>query len=199
MLKRRPSPCASVLVLASASPRRARLLAEAGIPFRVEASWVDESVPPGTPPAEAAVELAVRKAMAVPKAPDAWVLGADTLLDLDGEILGKPRDAQDAREILRRLSGREHWVLTGVALRAPEHGVRTGLAQTRVSFRALPARDIEDYVATGEPMDKAGAYAIQGGAARFVAQVRGPLDNVVGLPMEVVRRLLAETGFPLPA
>lgn len=194
-----PAPLSGpLLVLASASPRRARLLEEAGYRFETRATWVDESVPPGMPPVEAAVELAVRKAMAAEKPPDAWVLGADTLLDLDGEILGKPRDAHDARRILRRLSGREHWVLTGVAVRSPERGLLTGLGQTRVAFRELSAREIEDYVATGEPMDKAGAYALQGGAARFVADVRGPKDNVVGLPMDVVRRLLAESGFPVP-
>ena len=190
---------APALVLASASPRRARLLEEAGIPFTVQASWVDERVAPGTPPAQAAVELAVRKAEAVPAPPGAWVLAADTLLDLDGEILGKPRDEADARRILARLSGREHWVVTGVALRAPRAGLRTGLEQTRVTFRPLSAEEIAAYVATGEPMDKAGAYAVQGGAARFVAEVRGPMDNVVGLPMDLARRLLAETGFPLPA
>lgn len=186
------------LVLASASPRRASLLAEAGIPFTVQASRVDERVPPGTPPAEAAVGLAVRKALAVQAPPEAWVLGADTLLDLDGEMLGKPADAEDARRILARLSGRAHWVVTGVALRAPREGVLTGLEQTRVAFRELDPREIDAYVATGEPLDKAGAYGIQGGAARFVAEVRGPLDNVVGLPVGLVRRLLAASGFPLP-
>jgi septum formation protein len=187
------------LLLASASPRRARLLTEAEIPFAVQASWVDERVAPGTAPIEAAVELAVRKARAAQAPPGAWVLGADTLLDFDGEILGKPADADDARRILARLSGREHWVLTGVALRTPEHGVLTGLEQTRVTFRSLSAQEIADYVATGEPLDKAGAYGIQGGAARFVAEVRGPMDNVVGLPVALVRRLLAESGFPTPA
>jgi septum formation protein len=186
----------SELVLASASPRRARLLTEAGIPFRVFATHVDETVAEGTPPALAAVELAVRKAEAVPRG-RAWVLAADTVIDLDGAIVGKPRDRDDARRILASLSGREHWVATGVALRA-EGEVRTGLAQTRVAFRDITAREIEDYVATGEPMDKAGAYAIQGGAARFVARVDGPMDNVVGLPMDVVGRLLTEargSGF----
>ncbi len=183
------------IVLASASPRRAKLLGEAGYRFRVWATHADESVEEGTAPALAAVELAVRKAMAVPEA-RSWVLAADTVIDLDGAILGKPRDRADARRILGLLSGREHWVATGVALRAPGEGVLTGLAQTKVAFRALSPREIEDYVATGEPLDKAGAYAIQGGAARFVARVDGPLDNVIGLPMDVVRRLLVEAGWP---
>lgn len=186
-----------MLVLASASPRRARLLQEAGIPFVVEAPWVDEAVPPGTPPVEAAVALAVRKAEAV-DARRRWVLAADTLLDLDGAILGKPRDRDDARRILAALGGRDHWVVTGVAVRSPDHGLRTGLAQTRVRFRPLSPREIEDYVATGEPMDKAGAYGIQSGGARFVDRIEGPMDNVVGLPVDVVRTLLVETGFPLP-
>lgn len=182
------------LVLASTSPRRQALLREAGIAFDAVAPWVDEKVAQGTPPVEAAVELAVRKAMAV-DAGRSWVLAADTLVDLDGDILGKPRDRQHARETLARLSGREHWIVTGVALRSPTQGMLTGLAQTRVRFRALAPREVEDYVATGEPMDKAGAYAIQGGAARFVDELRGPQDNVVGLPMDVVRRLLTESGF----
>lgn len=181
------------LVLASASPRRARLLAEAGYAVRVAPTHVDESVPEGTPPALAAVDLAVRKAMAAEPG-RAWVLAADTVIDLDGAILGKPRDADDARRILRALSGREHWVCTGVALRAAGD-VHTGLAQTKVVFRAIADAEVDAYVATGEPMDKAGAYAIQGGAARFVAKLDGPLDNVVGLPMDVVRRLLAQAGW----
>ena len=188
-LRRRvPSP----IVLASASPRRAALLLEAGIAFVVEPAWVDESVAPGVAPAEAAVDLAARKAMAV-EPRGRLVLAADTLLDLDGQILGKPRDAEDARRMLARLSGRDHWVITGVALRRGSE-LRTGLAQTRVTFRALAPDEIDDYVGTGEPLDKAGAYAIQGGAAAFVAQLRGPRDNVVGLPMDVVRTLLADAG-----
>lgn len=185
-----------MLILASASPRRARLLTEAGYRFEVRASHADERVAPGTSPAEAAVALAVRKAQAVDAPGDAWVLAADTLLDLDGDILGKPADPADARRILGRLSGRGHGVLTGVALRTPRGGLLTGLAQTRVTFRGLSREEIDAYVSTGEPLDKAGAYAIQGGAARFVADVQGPMDNVVGLPMDVVRRLLAEGGFP---
>ena len=164
----------------------------------MDAPWVDERVPPGTQPVEAAVLLAVRKAEAVRAPPGAWVLAADTLLDLDGEILGKPKDADDARRTLGRLSGRDHWVATGVALRTPGHGLLTGLEQTRVTFRHLTPQEMDEYVATGEPMDKAGAYGIQAGGARFVREVRGPMDNVVGLPMGLVRRLLAESGYPLP-
>lgn len=182
------------LVLASASPRRADLLRDAGYTFVVVPTGADESVAPGTPPAMAAVELAVRKARAAPVSADDIVLAADTLLDLDGLILGKPEDAADARRILAMLAGRDHWVCTGVCVRRAETEW-TGLAQTRVTFRALSAHDIEDYVATGEPFGKAGAYAVQGKAGRaLVASVQGPVDNVIGLPMDVVRRLLAEAG-----
>jgi septum formation protein len=181
----------SELILASASPRRARLMTEAGYRFRVWATHANEDVPEGMPPALAAVELGVRKAMAVESG--AWVLAADTVIDLDGHIVGKPTGREDARRILASLSGRAHWVCTGVALRRGAD-VRTGLAQTKVTIRALSPREIEDYVATGEPLDKAGAYGIQGGAAGFVARVDGALDTVVGLPMDVVRHLLAEAG-----
>jgi septum formation protein len=180
------------LLLASASPRRKRLLEEAGLAVDVRPTWVDETPPPGASPAETAVALAVRKARAVEDS-GAWILAADTVVDLDGEVLGKPADAADARRILRALSGRAHWVATGVALRRAE-SVWTGLEQTRVTFRALADAEIDAYVATGEPMDKAGAYAVQGGARAFVASMQGPLDNVVGLPMGVVRRLLREAG-----
>jgi septum formation protein len=182
------------LVLASSSPRRARLLEEAGYPFETRASRADEAISPASSPAGAAVELAVRKALAIGDAGDAFVLAADTLLDLDGAPLGKPRGAEDARRILRLLSGRGHRVVTGVCLRRAE-SIRTGLAETRVTFRALEDDEIDAYVATGEPLDKAGAYAIQGGAAAFVERLDGPLDNVVGLPMGLVRALLSEAGY----
>jgi septum formation protein len=178
------------LTLASASPRRAALLREAGFEFDVAAPRVDESVPPGMSPAEAALQLAVRKARAV-EAP--LVLAADTLIDLDGEILGKPRDADDAHWMLGALAGRAHAVVTGVAVR---RGARTRAAAERtvVRFRDLSPSEIEAYVATGEPLDKAGAYAIQGGARGFVERFEGPLDNVIGLPMGLVRRLLREAS-----
>jgi septum formation protein len=183
------------LILASASPRRRAMLADAGYRFDVAPPRVDESVPHGTPPAEAAVALAVKKARAVDARAEAWVLAADTLLDLDGAILGKPADPADAARILRALSGREHVALTGVAVR---RGGRewTGIERTRVRFRPLSARDIDAYVATGEPMGKAGAYAVQGKAgAALVERVDGPVDNVIGLPMGLVRALLSEAGF----
>lgn len=178
------------LILASASPRRKRLLEEADIAFEARPTWTDETPPLSMAPAEVAVELAMRKARSV-RDDDAFVLAADTLIDLDGAVLGKPRDSAEARRFLRALSGRTHSVITGVALRRGER-MWTGLGQTRVSFRRLSDAEIDAYVATGEPLDKAGAYAIQGGAADFVARVDGAMDNVVGLPMGVVRRLIGE-------
>lgn len=178
------------IVLASASPRRRKLMEGAGYRFRVMPSEADESTPPGMPAEQAVVEVARRKARAV-DAGDALVLAADTIVALGDEILGKPRDAADARRILARLSGREHRVLTGVAAR---RGARlwSGVETTKVRFRELSEDEIAAYVATGEPLDKAGAYAIQGGAAGFVEAMDGPLDNVVGLPMGLAARLLDE-------
>ena len=171
------------------------MMEAAGYAFRVVVTDAPEDVAPGTPPAQAAVDLALRKARAVPPGPE-WVLTADTLLDLDGDALGKPADEADARRILRRLQGRAHRVHTGVCVRAPDGSTRTGLETTTVEFRPLAEDDIRAYVATGEPMGKAGAYAIQGKARRFVARIDGPEDNVIGLPMALVARLLREAGHP---
>ena len=185
------------IVLASASPRRASILTEAGFAFDVVAPNVDETVEPGVSPDRAAILLAARKcdAVAAVAGADAFVLAADTLLDLDGEVGGKPRDEDHARAMLRALSGRAHAVWTGVAL-ARAGVTRTGIARSDVTFRSLDDADIDAYVRTGEPLDKAGAYAIQGGARDFVARVDGPLDNVIGLPMGVVTRLLSDAGYP---
>ncbi|MFA5861699.1 MAG: Maf family protein [Candidatus Thermoplasmatota archaeon] len=182
------------LILASASPRRKRLLEEAGILFEARPTSTDETPPRGVAPTEVAVELAVRKARAAEDG-GALVLAADTLIDLDGEVLGKPHDVAEARRFLRTLSGRDHWVITGVAVRRAQ-SLWTGFGRTQVTFRSLSDAEIDAYVATGEPMDKAGAYAIQGGAAGFVARVDGAMDNVVGLPMDVVRRLLRDAQAP---
>lgn len=182
------------LILASASPRRARLMQEAGYTFEARPSKVDERAPRKRAPRDAAMEIAVRKARAV-DAPGAWILAADTLIDHEGRVLGKPHDEVEAHAILRMLSGATHVVVTGVAVRAPDGGVRTGAAETRVSFRELGDEEIDAYIRTGEPMDKAGAYGIQGRAKAFLARVEGPMDNVIGLPMDVVRALLAESGY----
>ena len=185
------------LVLASGSPRRRAMLEAAGYRFTVHVTDAPEDVPPGTPPLRAAEDLARRKAAAAPPGP-AWVLAADTLLDLDGDILGKPADADDARRILRRLAGRAHRVHTGVAVRAPDGTLRSGVETTSVEFRPLREDEVAAYVATGEPMGKAGAYAIQGKARAFLARVHGPEDNVIGLPMALAARLLRESGYAAP-
>jgi septum formation protein len=181
------------LVLASASPRRAHLLASAGYVFDVRAVDVDESIRPGETAAEYVRRLAVTKAetAADPSDRDEVVLGADTTVMVEGQILGKPRDDEEARAMLRRLAGRTHDVLTGVALR---HRGRTvsDVACTRVTFATLTEEDLAWYVASGEPRDKAGAYGIQGLASRFVERIEGSYPNVVGLPVALVRRLVRD-------
>jgi septum formation protein len=184
------------LILASASPRRRELLARLGLPFEARAMAADETPRPGESPVDLVARLALVKARAV-DAPGALVVGADTVVALDGEILGKPLDAADAARMLRALSGRAHEVWTGVAV------VRDGAepltlettCRTRVVFRELDAREIDDYVASGEPLDKAGAYAIQGGAARFVERCEGDYENVVGLPLAATAALLERAGL----
>lgn len=186
-----------MLVLGSASPRRAALLREIGVPFVVLASDVPETPEPGETPAAFAQRAARDKGAAVAqRRGDAWVLAADTVVAVAGEILGKPRDAADARRMLRQLSGRDHEVLTGVALFAPGGACAEAVVvRTAVRFRELGDAEIAAYVAGGEPADKAGAYAIQGGAAAFVSAVNGSLTNVIGLPVDEVRAMLARRGL----
>jgi septum formation protein len=169
------------LVLASASPRRRQLLALLGRPFTVVAADVDESVHEREPAATAVERLAVAKAHAVGTS-GVVVVGADTVVVLDGDLLGKPRDDAHAIETLRRLSGRAHEVLTGVAV-VSEDEVRSWVVATSVEFGVLAPEQIHAYVAGGEPSDKAGAYAIQGDGGRFVTEARGSWHNVVGLPL----------------
>lgn len=188
------------LILGSASPRRARLLSTLGVPFDVRSSDLPEVVQPGECPRAFTQRLAREKAIAVAATcPEAWVLGSDTVVVLDEEILGKPHDAADARRMLGNLSGRQHRVVTAVALVAPGGSVHQELCdETTVWFRRLAAEEIERYVAGGEPMDKAGAYAIQGGAADFVTRLSGSYETVVGLPVEAVREMLARAGLYPP-
>ena len=183
-----------MLVLASGSPRRRRLLAEAGIEHTVSSTAVDESLPDGLIPEDAVLLLAERKARAATsRMPGHPVLGADTVVVQDGHLLGKPGTPEAARRMLTLLSGRTHRVLTGIFLLDPESGQGRGLVVTSlVTFRELSRREIEAYVRTGEPLDKAGAYGIQGGGAAFVTHLEGSHDNVVGLPIEEVRKLLEE-------
>ena len=179
-------------MLASASPRRAELLAAAGFVFSVAHADIDETPLPGEPADRYVMRLAEGKARAVAaRQPGPAVLGADTTVVVDGDLLAKPADAADAALMLRRLQGRAHDVLTGVALGA-EGRAHVVLDTTRVWFAPMSDDDIAAYVATGEPMDKAGAYGIQGWAARFVTRVDGSYSNVVGLPVAVVHTLVAE-------
>jgi nucleoside triphosphate pyrophosphatase len=180
-----------MLVLASQSPRRSEILRLAGIPFVVRVADVDESVLAGESPAEYVQRLAAAKAGAVEAAADETVLGADTTVVIDGEILAKPADAADARRMLARLSGRRHEVLTGVCLRRGAVAI-CEFATTGVMFAAMTTAEIDEYVASGEPMDKAGAYAIQGLASKFVERIEGDYFNVMGLPVALVYRRLQE-------
>jgi septum formation protein len=180
-----------MLVLASQSPRRSEILRQAGIPFTVRAADVDESVLPGESPADYVRRLAAAKAYAIEAAETEAVLGADTTVVIDGEILAKPADAADARRMLALLSGRRHEVLTGICLRRGMRGV-CEYATTGVVFASLTDAEIGEYVASGEPMDKAGAYAIQGLASKFVERIEGDYFNVMGLPVALVYRLLRD-------
>jgi septum formation protein len=175
------------LVLASRSPRRAELLAAAGFEFAVRAADVDETPLDGEDPFVYAVRLAMDKADAVPLNDGEILLAADTTVVLDGQIMGKPKDAADAARMLRALAGRRHEVITAICLRYGDE-VETDNSQTYVWFVPLSEAEIADYVASGEPMDKAGAYAIQGLASKFVDRIEGCYSTVVGLPMSLVYR-----------
>lgn len=192
------------LVLASASPRRQELLRNAGIPFVVQPTDVPEIPRPGESPKACAERLAQEKAQAVlQRRPQDLILGADTIVVIDGEMLGKPCDAEDAARMLRLLSGRTHEVITGVCLmgaRGTGNGDEaTGFKDIRseatlVTVQPLTEDDIRAYVASGEPMDKAGAYGIQGMASRWIPRIEGDYFNVVGLPVALVWRMLQAAG-----
>ena len=195
-----------MLVLASASPRRQDLLRNAGLSFTVQAADIDETPLPGEDPVACAERLAREKALAVwDTRQEDLVLGADTIVVVNGAMLAKPVDDADASRMLHLLSGRTHQVITGICLAGPPEGKpnpdrgalrtenwepRTACESTLVTFIELSDDDIRDYVATGEPMDKAGAYAIQGGAVHFVRSICGSYSNVVGLPMAELYELL---------
>lgn len=183
------------IILASGSPRRQELLRGMGYAFSVDVSDADEHT--DLPPKQAVVELALRKAKSVAQRHDGGVIiASDTLVALDDQPLGKPADAEDARCMLRALSGRTHYVYTGVCVMdAAEKKVITDTDTSSVTFRRLSDEEIESYIATGEPMDKAGAYAIQGGAGAFVSKLEGSFENVMGFPVELVGRLLAGFGL----
>lgn len=210
------------LVLASGSPRRRELLAQAGVPFTVVTSGAEEILPAHATPEEAVCAIAAQKARAVlplPQAQNAFVLAADTVVEIENEILGKPVSAAHATEMLHRLSGKTHRVLTGIALGTAFSAVpaseaaqkrmlsrqsmenplnfplHTAFAVTEVTFRTLSDAEIAAYVATGDPLDKAGAYGIQGAAHAFVSRIDGALDNVVGLPVSLVDSVLKSYFF----
>src|ERR1700731_4659993 len=186
------------LILASASPRRAEILRDAGMTFTVISSAVDETPIPGESPNAYVHRLACAKAelVAARSVGPAIVIGADTIVVLDGQIIGKPRSAEDARRTLQLLSGRIHSVVTGVMLiRLPDAERRGFVETTHVQFSAISQEEIARYLATEEPYDKAGAYAIQGRAGRYIPRIEGCYFNVVGLPLARLSRELAELGW----
>lgn len=186
-----------LVVLASASPRRRDLLRAIGVDAVVAPTDTDESILDGEDPFDAAERLARDKAQAAAAPEGALVLAADTIVVLDGRALGKPVDRDDARRMLRALSGRTHGVVTGVALRLGGEVV-SGRDVTEVVFAPLSDGEVDRYVATGEPDDKAGAYALQGIAGLFVERIDGTPSNVVGLPVRLVAQLARRLGLDLP-
>lgn len=187
------------IILASQSPRRRELLTQAGIPFRVVTSSVEERITK-TEAGEVVKELSFQKAenVAAKQPEGVWVLGADTVVVLEGQILGKPKNTENAREMLRRLSGNTHSVFTGVTLYKKEGGgvqSVTFAEETRVTFYPMTEEEIIAYVASGDPMDKAGAYGIQGAAAVYIQGIEGDYNNVVGLPVAAVYQRMKEVGI----
>jgi septum formation protein len=186
------------LVLASASPRRRELLGLLGVPFIIDASDTDETPPGDASPERVAELLALAKAQAVAvRHPGAFVLGADTVVTVDGLVLGKPEDAADGVRLLRLLRGRTHHVPTGVALIAPDGAASTLVETATVTMHPYTDLAIGAYLATDEPYDKAGAYAVQGGGGALVAAVAGCYTTVVGLPLCRVAMLLRDAGYAL--
>jgi septum formation protein len=192
-----PQADGNPLVLASASPRRRTLLAEIGARFEAFGLDIDERPIPGEEATVYARRVAGAKARAaVPLRPGKWILGADTVVEIDGAILGKPPDAAAARDMLSRLSGRTHRVITAVTLIGPDGVTQLDEAVvSQVRFKHLAAQEIDAYLLTGEPFDKAGAYAVQGLGGRHVESVEGSYSSVVGLPLELVKEALIKRGL----
>ncbi|MFW5824661.1 MAG: Maf family protein [Marinobacter sp.] len=187
------------VILASASPRRAELLRQLGLCFETKPVDIDETPQADETPADYVLRLAREKALAGCRqaaTADTLVIGSDTTVVLDNRILGKPAGQADARAMLGRLSGREHQVMTGVALAGPE-GTEARISITHVRFRHLDPREIDAYCATGEPLDKAGGYGIQARGGAFVEHLRGSYSAVVGLPLDITASLLARAGAPV--
>ena len=185
------------VILASTSPRRRELLALLGLPFEVQVPAFDEQITTGLPVADLTLEFARGKARAVARlAPDAVVIGSDTLIELDQEALGKPETIADARAMLQRLKEREHRIVSAITVCVSDRRFEESVLSTvRVWMKSFSDADLEAYLASGESIGKAGAYAIQGGAAGFVERLDGDVDNVVGLPLALVRELLAAAGL----
>ena len=182
-------------ILASASPRRKMLLSGAGVPYEIQVSQADETTQPGWTPKKMVRELAKRKAGEVAaQFPDAYVIGADTLVSCDGQVLGKPQDAADACAMLRMLSGRTHHVQTGVCVALPNGVKLTFCEVSAVTFRTLTEAEIRAYVASGEPLDKAGSYAIQGEGRALVDHFTGDYANIIGLPVDRLIMILQMVG-----
>lgn len=188
------------LILASSSPRRKDLLASFGKPFSVDIPDVDESLLPGEDPSSHVRRLALEKARTVQKRHDAGlVVAADTIVVLDGNIIGKPDDEADARRMLGSLSGRTHQVYTGVAVADAAAGTAVSrVVCSSVTISTIGEEEIARYVATGEPLDKAGSYAVQGLGGKYVSRVNGSLSNVIGLPLEELRKLFNVAGWAAP-
>ena len=184
------------IVLASASPRRHELLRQLRIDFTVAIPDIEEAPLPAEAPMPYVRRLAVEKAHAISASLDSLVIAADTTVDLGGDILGKPRDDDDARSMLRRLSGRTHRVHTGIALRLGDRTVAETVSSL-VTFSSLTDEMIAWYVGIGEPTGKAGAYAVQGAGGMFVERVRGSVSNIIGLPLHTLLRLSSDLGVPL--
>lgn len=187
------------VVLASRSPRRSQLLALVGIPHRAVPSGAPEDVLPGESPLDQVLRLAEAKAAAVASSytEGQLIIGADTLVVLEGEVMGQPSDEAEACSMLRRLSGRTHTVFTGVCLIRHGHPPACGFSESRVTFHDMTEAEIGWYVTTGEPQDKAGAYAAQGVGAVFLRGVEGSFHNVVGFPLDLFYRLLPKVGCTL--
>lgn len=183
------------LILASASPRRRELLSLFGIPFTIRAADIDEAMDPAKAPYDEVARVSRLKALAIPRDGDDVVIAADTIVVCGGKVLGKPHSTEQAKEMLRMLSGRDHQVMTGCTVLRGE-AAETFTEVTDLTFRPLSEKEIERYVASGEPMDKAGAYGIQGGAALFCPGMRGDYYNVMGLPVcrlgQTLRRMIPE-------
>ena len=193
----------SSLILASGSPRRRDLLSRLKVPFATVPAEIAERVRPGETPRELAERLAREKAEAVAaqigKTPRRVVLGSDTIVVIGDEVLGKPRDAEHAVTLLRKLVGRTHLVMTGVALVESDTGfTRSRVVESRVTLRKADEAELRDYVATGESLDKAGAYALQGAGRRFITAIEGSETNVIGLPLEETLGMLEDAGVEIP-